>query len=180
MKSKPWVIGGALLAVLAILALMTIALNRSAQEGRRPSIGSAMPDFALTLYDVANGGLGQRLDTKELRGKVLVVNFWGSWCAECHDEAEALQSVSSTLARQGVIFIGVGYLDTETKARDYLTQYAITYANGADEQQRISRMFRITGAPETFIVDKDGIVRDIIIGPIDAPRLTQKIQAVIQ
>ncbi len=180
MKHRWPIVIGAIGAVLAMVALMLIALNRSAQEGRRPKIGDPMPEFELALYSAANGGLGSRIDTRAMRGKTLVINFWGSWCAECHTEAEALQRVYQALKPRGVEFIGVGYLDTDTKAIDYLAQYAITYANGADLQQKIARQYRITGAPETFIVDKNGVVRDIIIGPISESALTGKIETVLQ
>jgi cytochrome c biogenesis protein CcmG, thiol:disulfide interchange protein DsbE len=180
MKNRWPIVLGAIAAVLAVVALMLIALNRSAQEGRRPRIGDPMPEFDLALYSAATGGLGERISTGKMRGTVLVVNFWGSWCPQCHDEAEALQNVYLKLKPRGVEFIGVGYLDTDTKANDYLAQYAITYANGADLQQQIARQYRITAAPETFIVDKNGIVRDIVIGPISEISLTSKIEAALQ
>jgi cytochrome c biogenesis protein CcmG/thiol:disulfide interchange protein DsbE len=89
----------------------------------------------------------------------------------CRDEAPVLEQTWQAYRDQGVVFVGVGYLDTESNAEGFMAEFDITYANGADIAQRISRLYRITGVPETFVIDQAGIVRSVFIAPINEAQL---------
>ena len=91
----------------------------------------------------------------------MVINFWASWCVECRKEAADLEATWRAYKDRGVVFVGVDYLDTEASAVRYLAKFDTTYANGVDVQQKIARAYRITGVPETFIVDQKGIVQHV-------------------
>jgi len=110
---------------------------------------------------------------------VVVMNFWASWCVECYKEADALEAVYRKYKDRGVIFLGIDYLDTEAPALAYLQQYNITYPNGIDLQQQIARAYRITGVPETFFIDRDGIVRDVVIAPLTEAQLSARIDKML-
>lgn len=179
MKSKPLVIGGALVAIAAIAAVFVIALNLVSQQGARPAVGSPAPDFTLTLYPSYRADLPERITLSDLRGKVVVMNFWASWCVECHKEANALEATYRRYKDRGVVFLGIDYLDTETPALAYLQQYDVTYPNGLDVQQRIARAYRITGVPETFFIDRNGIVRDVVIAPLTEAQLRERIEMLL-
>ena len=155
------VFAGALVVILALLGLLTMGL-RSAGSG--PEIGMPAPDFSLPLY---NGG---DLTLSDLRGQVVVINFWASWCDPCRDEAPALERVWRDYKDRGVVFIGVDYVDVESSAREYLAEFDITYPNGLDKGQRIARAYRIRGVPETFFVDKSGNIAPIIINGTSRPK----------
>ena len=169
----------AALVIGAVVGLMVIALDLAGQKGKRPTIGSPAPDFSLALYAGYRADLPETVTLSSLRGQIVVINFWGSWCPECHIEAEDLQRVYEKYRTRDVVFIGVDYLDTEAEAMRYLTRYAITYANGIDVQQKISTAYRITAAPETFIIDREGRVAEVIIGGTNEAALSQHIETVL-
>ncbi len=179
MSGKPLIVAGILLGIVAIAGVFAIALNLVSQQGARPKPGSPAPDFTLTLYPGYRAGLPEQIRLSDLRGKVVVMNFWASWCVECYKEADALEAVYRKYKDRGVIFLGIDYLDTEAPALAYLKQYDVTYPNGLDVQQRIARAYRITGVPETFFIDRNGVVREVTIAPLTEAQLIAKIEALL-
>ncbi len=179
MKSKPLIILGAIGAIAAVAAVFILALNLAGQQGARPIPGTPAPDFTLGAYEGYAAGMPTDMKLSDLRGKPVVVNFWASWCVECFKEADALEAIYRKYKAQGVVFLGVGYLDQDKPALDYLKQYDITYRNGIDVQQRISRAYRITGVPETFFIDKDGIVREVTIARLSEAQLSASIERLL-
>ncbi|PJF47163.1 MAG: TlpA family protein disulfide reductase [Chloroflexi bacterium] len=176
---KPLIVAGILLGIVAIAGVFAIALNLVSQQGARPKPGSPAPDFTLALYPGYRAGLPEQIRLSDLRGQVVVMNFWASWCVECYKEADALEAVYRKYKDRGVIFLGIDYLDTEAPALAYLKQYDVTYPNGLDVQQRIARAYRITGVPETFFIDRNGVVREVIIAPLTEAQLIAKIEALL-
>lgn len=157
-KVNAWVATAAFLVLFGFLAVIYWGLNSSR---RGPlGVGEPAPDFTLTSFD------GQNFNTADLRGKVIVVNFWASWCATCKVEAVDLETAWQQYKPGGeVIFLGVDYVDTEPEAREYLAAYGITYPNGQDAQTSISRKYRMRAVPETYIIDRQGTLAYIKIGP---------------
>lgn len=179
MRLRPILIAGAGSGVLILTLLFGIGLFNSAQVGNRPAIGAVPPDFELTLYPNYQADLGERVKLSDLRGKVVLLNFWASWCIPCRDEAPALEAMWREYRDRGVVFLGVDYLDTEADGLRFLAEFGTTYANGFDVQQRISRQYRITGVPETFVIDQQGVVRTIFIQPINETRIRAAIDPLL-
>jgi len=152
-------------AVLAsLLALMGIGVNRAYQGTVQP--GSKVPDFSLTLFSGYEYNGQSEVKVSDLRGKVVFINFWASWCKPCEQEAPVLEEAWKYYQPGGrVVFLGVDYVDTEPEARIFLKKFSNTYPNGLDVGTAISQMFRIKGVPETYIIDTNGIIRDVKIGP---------------
>ena len=141
-----------------LLLVLVVGLVRS-QQGQ-VSIGEVAPDFELISFS------GETYQISDFRGKVIVVNFWASWCESCKPEAADLEAAYKFYEPRGdVLFLGVDYVDTEPEALAYLEEFKITYPNGPDLRTKISQAFRITGVPETFIINQDGIIAHVQIGP---------------
>lgn len=136
-----------------------------------PVKGSKLPAFRLTTFE------GKTIDTGSLKDTVVVINFWASWCQPCQDEAAALEQAWQKYGSGGkVIFLGVDYMDTETQALRYLNANPSTYANGPDAGGRISSVFHVSGVPETYIFDRNGLLAYSLKGPF---QLTDEITRVI-
>ncbi len=125
--------------------------------------GSKLPDFQLTTFN------RHTYKTAELAGTVVVVNFWASWCQPCQEEAAALEKAWQKYRDGGKVqFLGVDYMDTETRALQYLSANPASYPNGPDAGGRISAVFRVRGVPETYIFDRNGILVYSLKGPFSS------------
>jgi len=147
-------------AILGLLILLGFGQIR-AQQGP-VGIGGRAPEFTLSAFD------GKQVSTADLKGQVIVVNFWASWCRPCEQEARELEQAYQMYKDRGVAFLGVDYVDTEREALAYLARFAITYPNGPDLGTRISQAFRIRGVPETYVIGTDGRIVAVQIGPYDS------------
>jgi cytochrome c biogenesis protein CcmG/thiol:disulfide interchange protein DsbE len=154
----------------ALLALVGFGLYRT-QAG--PVSSGPAPEFTLTTFD------GETIALADLKGQVIVVNFWASWCKPCEEEAATLESGWQRYRDQGVSFLGVDYVDTEPEARTYLERFAITYANGPDLGTRISQAYRIRGVPETYFIDRQGAIARVKIGPIEMSELQSILEPLV-
>jgi cytochrome c biogenesis protein CcmG/thiol:disulfide interchange protein DsbE len=169
-KRRSIAIPAAFIVVLSLLALLGWGLKK-AQAG--PVNSGPAPDFTLTDFK------GQKLTLSELRGKVVIINFWASWCPPCREEAAYLEQTWRKYKNQDVVFIGVDYVDTEKKALEYIAEFDITYFNGPDIGTLISDAYNIKGVPETFYVMKSGELRGMHIGPLKSPELDEKIEELL-
>lgn len=155
--------------LLLLLIVLGVALLRT-QEGQ-PRPGQKAPAFTLTTFE------GRQITLEALQGKVVVLNFWASWCITCKDEASYLEEAwQQYRSRDDVVFLGVAWTDTDSKAKDYIARYDITYLNGPDLRTRISQTYRITGVPETYIIDRNGVLADVHLIPFSS---TREITAII-
>ncbi len=164
------------IGLAVILVILVLGLFRA----QHPilSIGSKVPNFTLTLFDKYPYNNATQVTLSELRGKVVFVNFWASWCTACADEAPFLESAWQYYQPGGqVVFLGVDYTDVDSKALAFLTQFGITYPNGPDLGTRITPIFnRNIAMPETYIIDQKGFLRAKQIGSYQS---LQEIQAMI-
>jgi cytochrome c biogenesis protein CcmG/thiol:disulfide interchange protein DsbE len=152
-----------LLGALAVLGVLTYGVIAKSEQ---PLSQGPAPDFTLTLFD------GGELSLSELRGQVVVINVWASWCPPCRDEAPVLEATWRRYRERGVTFVGVDYMDTEPAALSYLQEYGITYPNGPDLGSRIGRAYNVQGVPETFFVTPEGEIAELFVGPLSGARLT--------
>jgi cytochrome c biogenesis protein CcmG/thiol:disulfide interchange protein DsbE len=153
--------------LVGLLVLVGFGLQRSQQGTVQP--GDKIPDFSIALYSGYEYNSQTTFQLADQRGKVVLINFWASWCKPCEQEAASLEGAWNYYSPGGkVVFLGVDYVDTEPAARAFMKKFGNTYANGPDLGTRISQMFRIKGVPETYILDTQGVLKYVKIGPFSS------------
>jgi cytochrome c biogenesis protein CcmG/thiol:disulfide interchange protein DsbE len=163
-------LGAQAAAVAVVAALLGLLIWKVAQgdsevttalsRGETPTA----PAFTLERLD----GKGD-LALESLRGKVVVLNFWASWCGPCRDEMPLLQQASQRWRDRDVVFVGIDIDDLRSDARSFLERYGVTYANVYDGKSSTVGRYGVTGVPETYFVDADGKIRYRIAGPVEEP-----------
>lgn len=125
-------------------------------------VGTAAPKFeAPDLYKKDTVTLAQ------FKGKVVVLNFWSSWCQECKLEHSSLQALNQQYGQDPhFVLLGVDYQDKEDLAKEYLQQYGNNFQHIIDTRGRISIDYGVYGVPETFVIDQNGVIRHKEIGPL--------------
>jgi cytochrome c biogenesis protein CcmG/thiol:disulfide interchange protein DsbE len=151
--------------LIGLLAVVALQLNHTQQGTAQP--GQKVENFDLTLYSGYEYQGKTNVHIADLHGKVVVLNFWASWCKPCEQEAADLKQASDYYAGSSdkIVFLGADYVDTEPEARVYLKKFGITYPTGPDLATKVSQYFRIQGVPETYFIDKNGVLHYVQIGP---------------
>ena len=159
--------------VLGLLAVLGWGLVQSTAP--RPEVGQLAPKFDLEFFEGYewNGKTAASLD--DMNGQIVFMNFWASWCVECRLETDDLEAAWQKYADQGVGFVGVAYADVEPNSIAYMEEFDVTFPHAPDLGTRISNDYEITGVPETFIIDQNGEIAYVQIGPISGQALDQVI-----
>jgi cytochrome c biogenesis protein CcmG/thiol:disulfide interchange protein DsbE len=150
--------------LIVLLIIVGLGLNRAQQGTVQP--GDKIPDFRLPLFKGYEYEGRSEVKLSDFRGKVVVLNFWASWCKPCEQEAAEMQQAWEANEASGeVIFLGADYVDTEPEARAYLKKFEIDFYNGPDMGTKISQLFRMKGVPETYFIDREGVLQYVKVGP---------------
>ena len=157
--------------VIALIALLGWGLLNS--TATRPEVGQQAPDFDVEFFDGYGWDGRTTANLADMRGQVVVLNFWASWCVECRDETPMLEAAWQRYAGQGVVVLGVAYADVEPNSLAYMKEFGVSFPHAPDLGTDISQTYEITGVPETFIIDKDGIIRHVQIGAVNTAMLDQ-------
>jgi cytochrome c biogenesis protein CcmG/thiol:disulfide interchange protein DsbE len=163
-------LGAVVVGVLLVVALLSSALSRPSAVAASPLVGRQAPNFRLA------GLNGPPVSLSSLRGQVVVVNFWASWCAECRVEQQALDATWKRFRDSGVVVVGVDFQDQTADARQYVEEFGSSYPVVRDADSSTALAFGLRGVPETFVLDRAGRVVDRVIGPVDADGLASRIR----
>jgi cytochrome c biogenesis protein CcmG/thiol:disulfide interchange protein DsbE len=128
------------------------------------------PEFALKT------GNQSEVRLSDLRGHPVVLNFWASWCPPCRDEARAFEASWKTQQATGVVFIGVNLWDAEGDARNFLTQFGVNYTTVFDADGTTAIEYGVTGIPETFGIDANGVLQKRWVGPMTSDEITSFVE----
>lgn len=150
-----------LVALVALVAVFAMSIDRDAGLVRSVLIDKPVPEFTLAAVD----GLDvPGFDTSALRGQPTVVNVFASWCVPCRDEHPLLENIKE---RTGVRLFGINHSDAPENARAFLDELGNPYdAVGADRDRRVSIEWGVYGVPETFLVDANGVITYKHVGPL--------------
>lgn len=166
--------------LVGLLALVGFGLNL--RKNPMAQLNEPVPDFDLVFYEGYEYNDTKEMKLSDLRGKVVLVNIWASWCKPCEQEANELQQAWE-LYEDGndVVFVGVDYVDTPAGAFEYLKKFEITFPNAPDLKSNISSILnRQMGVPETYLIDREGVLRWVKIGPFASLEEVQKFIEIAQ
>jgi len=130
-------------------------------------------EFSLELLD------GEDLDLSDLRGKVVKVDFWASWCPPCRQETPELVEVYQEYEGQPVEFVGVSIWGRREDAAQYVQQFGVTYPNGVDDKGVIAVDYGVRGIPEKFFISGDGVLLRKLVGPVRAADLRKVLEELL-
>jgi peroxiredoxin len=153
--------------VLLILGAGWTFLSRvpaSAQDSGElpasPRIGFPAPDFTLDLLD------GSEMTLSDFKGQVVLVNLWASWCPPCRTEMPAIEAAYQAYEERGFVVLGVNTTDqdSEQDAAAFVQQIGVTFPILLDRSGEVSRAYQLRGLPTSYFIDRDGIIRAIVVG----------------
>ena len=157
MKSREFKI--VFVGVLLFVASITLpAFDGWSMGSRVPAVGTAAEDFALVGLD----GKEQRLS--HYRGKVVLVNFWATWCKPCTTEMPAMQATYDKLREKGFVVLAINELEDESKVREHIKQHGHTFPVLMDRDNKIANQFWVFGLPVSVFIDERGVVQEYIKG----------------
>ena len=173
------IVWAVIVAGLAFLVLAIVFAGRFGSDPNltdSPLIGQPAPDGDVALLD-GSGAVG----IADFTGDVVVVNFWASWCAPCRDEHAALTAAANDYADFGTTFVAVNYQDTPDRAEQFLDELGRSAATvyAVDEGSATAFEWGVLGLPETFFVDRDGIVVGKVSGPITYGLVTRTLDRIL-
>lgn len=162
------------MGVLGLLgvAVVVLAACGAPDTGSPGALGAGQisrndpaPEFSFTTFE------GRAISLADLRGKVVVLNFWASWCVPCRAEMPYFESTYRAQRASGVEFVGLALQDDPQSARAFLNELGITYPTGPDEGNQVALRYLVTGLPTTVFITPDGRISRKWAGPISEREL---------
>jgi len=147
------------LTVMVLTAMLLSCCSKGEQSTDKAEIGKPAPDFTLTDIN------GKNWQLSNLRGKVVFINFWASWCAPCLEEIPSMEALNRMMPDEYFQMVTILYNDRPEYAQNVVNKSGATFPVLLDPDSEAARQYGLTGVPETFIIDTRGILREKFIGP---------------
>lgn len=168
-------LGAQALAVGLVALLLALLVWKLVQgSGKEAELGKPAPNFTLSRVDAPG-----KLQLASLRGKVVVLNFWASWCYPCNQEAPTLQAAAKRYGKR-VVVLGVDVNDPTSDARKFARKFKLTYPLVHDNHNVTSPKYGLTGLPETFFIDRSGKLVGHVAAAIDAADLRHGVEQALR
>lgn len=173
MKGSRTIIRMTILSVI-FLGISVAIYNGFVKDKTVVQTGNEAPDFVLPTVE------GEQLQLSSLRGKGIVLNFWGTWCDPCKDEMPDLEKAYQLMKDKGIVVLAVNIGETEVSVKPFKNRYQLTFPIPMDQKKEITQLYGIGPIPTTYFIDKNGIVQNIIIGgPMSEQTITDNMRQIM-
>ena len=169
-----------LAALVALVALLGYGLSENEPDRKvEEALGAGERDPAPPLQLPRLSGVGAET-LEQYKGQVVVLNFWASWCEPCRKESPLLQRWHERMEKRKGTVVGVDVQDVTDDARDFISEYALTYPMLRDGEGLTRETFAIIGFPETFVLDRRGRIAAVRRGPVDERFMREQVQPLLK
>ena len=155
--------------IFVSLGVVTVMLAGACNRGSHPlRVGSPANDFTVKDSD-------RTVTLNQFRGQVVVLNFWASWCSPCVAELPSMMEMQERLRNRGITVLGVS-IDVDDEAyHRFIKQRNVNFVTVRDPEQKVAGLYGTSGWPETYVIDRDGVMRRKVVGPInwDSPDILE-------
>lgn len=159
---------GVIVAILGVLPFDVWSMG-----ARVPTVGTQAEDFHLTDLD------GKSQSLSQYRGKIVLVNFWATWCKPCTTEMPAMQAIYDKLRNKGFVVLAVNELEDDAKVREHIKQYGHTFPVLMDHDNKVANQFGVFGLPVSVFIDQEGRVQEYIKGGLlTEEKISQTVQRI--
>jgi len=163
---------------VAVLGLLLVALvfalySSFVKDPNAVKVGKAAPNFSLQQLN------GPELALGDLRGKGVVLNFWGTWCEPCKKEMPALQQQYDQFKDKGLVVVGVNIGESPVAVEPFIKQFGVNFPILMDSESQITKLYRIGPIPSTFFISPEGEVKEIFLGQMNEAMITEKVTKIL-
>ena len=169
-----WLAAAAVAAGIVVASAVAPAALRALNPPPPVPVGAIAPEVSLPALTSPG-----TLQLSDFRGRVVVLNFWASWCAPCNDEAPVLAEAALKWRGRGVVFVGIDGSDSREAAAAFVTRHRINYDSMVDGDGATSAAWGVNGYPQTFVIDASGRIASRHVSALDAPALEAAISAAV-
>ena len=163
--------------VWTVFSRVPSAIGAPLSSSPSPREGFLAPDFSLDTLQ------GEKITLSHLRGKIVVVNFWATWCLPCRKETPALEKAFEQYKDSGMVILGVNLTDQDSvsEVESFVQEFKLTYPILLDRDGNISNLYQIQGLPMTFFINREGIIRTLVVGgPMSDTFIRSKIETLLK